>query len=222
MIIWAASWPRSGSTLWRIVWHTYTGLPTFSYANDPILAKGDLQRYVGQKPFTQDQDKREAINKARGVWMVKTHQFAMACDPNKTMRKLLIVRDARAATVSLAHYTSWRKRLDYKAELARIIEQSTWGMFNGSWLDYAEVVVRYEDLRADPLGQLKRVVEKMALPVEIQKDAQLPAFGTLQKREPRFFRRGTVKGWQQELTAEQAARIWERYGGLMERLGYER
>lgn len=218
MIIWAASWPRSGSTLFRIVWRTYTGLPTFSYANDPILADNRLAPYIGQKRLPHSVKDMHKCDQAQGIYLIKTHQFAGECIGGK---KMLIVRDVRDAIVSLAHYTSWRKKLDFDKELARIVRQSTWDSFNNSWSQHAQVVIKYEDIKAQPLATLQTVLEALELDLPIANDS-MPSFDQLHGLLPRFFRRGVTNGWRDVLTAAQEATIWERNGQYMEMFGYER
>lgn len=218
MIIWAASWPRSGSTLFRIVWHSYTGLPTFSYANDPILANGKLAPFLGQKPLPHHYKQMQSANGAKGIYLIKTHLYA---GEHKDGKKLLVIRDVRDAIVSLAHYTSWRKRRDFDLELARIVEQSTWAAFNNSWNQHAQVVVKYEDIKAGPLQALRNVLEGLGVEIPIT-DKPLPEFETLHSILPRFFRRGIEGGWREVLTEAQEQTIWERNGQYMEMFGYER
>lgn len=222
MIIWAASWPRSGSTLFRIAWHTYTGLPTYSYANDPLFKKKEWRPIIGQRrlplPYAQMVQKEQAAE----IYLIKAHLYAGAVNPNGTMRNLLIVRDVRDAIVSLAHYTTWRKRLDYKQELERIIEMSTWLPFNQSWSERAGAIVRYEDLKAAPLSTLQWALRELDVRVSINTGAKMPRFKRLHGLMPDFFRVGRAGGWREALTDEQEARIWARNGELMEQLGYER
>jgi hypothetical protein len=220
-VIWAASWPRSGSTLWRIVWHTYTGLPTFSYANDPILNRKDLRPYLDQRRLPRPVEKMGALDGVKGIYMVKTHQYCGACDPDLTMRRMLVVRDVRDTIVSLAHYTTWRKKRNYAQELERIIRESTWTSFVGSWYDRAQAVVRYEEMKAEPKAALVRVLADLDLDIPVN-GRQMPEFRHLHGILPDFFRKGQAGGWRSVLNEEQEARIWARHGELMETLGYER
>ena len=220
-VIWAASWPRSGSTFWRIVWHTYTGLPTFSYANDPILARKDMKPYLDQRRLPKPVAQMGALDAAQGIYMIKTHQYSGACDPDLTMRRMLIVRDVRDTIVSLAHYTTWRKKLDYAQELERIIRESTWSQFVGSWYEQAQTIVRYEELKTEPRAALVRVLKDLDLEIHVN-GRRLPRFEELHSRLPQFFRKGQVGGWRDVLNEEQEAKIWARHGDLMETLGYER
>ena len=221
MIIWAASWPRSGSTLFRIAWHTFTGLPTYSYANDPIFKKPEWRPIIGQRrlplPYTQmaQRDKDQAI------YLIKAHLYQGAVDPDGAMRSLVIVRDVRDAIVSLAHYTTWRKKLDYAQELERIIRESTWTQFVGSWYEQAQTIVRYEELKTEPRAALVRVLKDLDLEIHVN-GRRLPRFEELHSRLPKFFRKGQVGGWRAVLNEEQEAKIWARHGELMETLGYER
>ena len=222
MIIWAGSWPRSGSTLFRIVWHTYTGLPTYSYANDPILAKPALDPYVGQKKLPVAWDKMgQRFDTEAKIYLIKTHFDSMAVDPNNTMRKILIVRDARAAIVSLAYYTSWRKKRRFQPELRRIIQQARWVESIKSWLPVSQAVVQYERLQSEPQSTLVKVLDSLEIELPLR-ERKMPEFRMLHNVLPLFFREGIEGGWRNVLTVAQEAAIWKKCGEQMEQLGYER
>ena len=218
MIIWAGSFPRSGSTLWRIAWHTYTGLPTYSYANDPLL-NGVLP--VGQKKLPFPWAHMGRCEGEPTIYMIKTHQHPSVVDPYDKSRLLWIVRDVRDTVVSLAHYTSWRQKKDFAAELDRIVHNTQWLHFCNAWGPAAGATIRYEDLRADPRATVLRIVKELDIPVEVN-SGQMPPFANLHKREPRFFRRGITGGWRGTLSEEQEAQLWESFGWKMKELGYKR
>ena len=225
MNIWAGSWPRSGSTLFRIVWHTYTGLPTYSYANDGILAKASANQWIGQRPLPVPWKQMSKREDRPRIFLIKTHLHPITVDPNNVSRKLFLVRDCRDAAVSLAHYTSWRKKREFDKELQRVVVQSTWLDFANAWLPVARAMVRYEDLVQDPLTVLRLAIEDLGLVGQIpvmNGGVRLPSFGALHKGMPRFFRRGQVGAWGEYLSEAQEAHLWHRFGAMMEQLGYER
>lgn len=218
MIIWAGSFPRSGSTLWRIAWHAYTGLPTYSYANDPMLNRITA---VGQKKLPRPAEQMWRFENRPGIYMVKTHTHPSKIDPNNISRKMFIVRDVRDTVVSLAHYTSWRKRLDFASELDRIVHNTQWLHFCNAWQPAARIVVKYEELRADPRGMVEKAIDALNIPAAMQ-NGTAPTFAALHKQFPLFFRQGQVGRWRQFLSKAQEATLWEQFGWKMEELGYER
>ena len=222
MIIWAGSFPRSGSTLFRIVWHTYTGLPTYSYANDPILQKSWLSPYLGQRRLPVSWKKiGQRWGEGGGIHLIKTHMHARTVDPGNTMCKILIVRDVRDTLVSLAHYTSWREGAKFESELWRIIRAERWAEFIESWLPVSQAMVRYEDLRREPQATLVALLDSLKIKLPLR-EGKMPEFAMLHRGLPPFFRKGTVGGWRDVLTPLQEKIIWQSCGERMEQLGYER
>src|SRR3546814_3195052 len=116
--------------------------------------------------------------------------------------------------------------------------QSSWSNHVESWTKWNHpgiLVVRYEDLLADPLDQFGRVARHFGIStdaVRIRKAVEFSSFNQLQKLEltegfversihsERFFRAGRAGGWQDKLTAEQVARIERDHAVQMKRFGY--
>ncbi len=116
---------------------------------------------------------------------------------------------------------------------------STWSAHVQSWLTEDDIpvhTVRYEDLKADPVGEFYDVFDFLGvsdLDVEVLEDAVATTrFDRLQKAEKeqgapaaapdqeQFFRSGQTDGWKQELPVEVARKIEEDHGEMMEKLGY--
>lgn len=107
-----------------------------------------------------------------------------------------------------------------------------------SWVDGAPFpicLLRYEDMKATPLDTFTRAVRFTKLPYtteQIKKALAFSTFDILQKQEEadgfqekcaaakRFFRKGEIGSWREELTREQAARIVADHGAVMRRFGY--
>ena len=116
-----------------------------------------------------------------------------------------------------------------------------WSRHAASWLDQTDIpvlLVRYEDMTADPDGVLRHVLEFAGRPAtdeQIRRAAANADFANLRRQElergfreaphPQaggsFFRRGKVGAWHDELSVEQVARIESEHGAMMQRLGYE-
>ena len=115
----------------------------------------------------------------------------------------------------------------------------SWSEHVDSWVqqgDLPRTVVRYEDLRADPIGQLTAVLESFLPTVDAARVAAAVTaseFDRLRKREAEvgfaeapsahspFFRSGQVDGWRRELTGDQVARVLDDHAAAMSRLGYD-
>src|SRR5690606_31102214 len=115
----------------------------------------------------------------------------------------------------------------------------------GSWSEHvygwtmrpheAVLVVRYEDLIADPIGQFTRVAhhlrqdppaEQIAEAVQPSTFDELKAeeakgdFRERSERADRFFREGRAGEWREKLSAAQAQRIADQHGAQMQKFGY--
>ena len=166
---------------------------------------------------------------------------------------VLIVRDPRDVAPSLADHNGHTvdHAIDVMADenyhLPRInpFRQlphfvSSWSRFNQSWLDAPPpirlLVIRYEDLSADPARCLMNVLEFAGITADrarCQAAAAATRFDMLAQQETehgfrelsqfaqtRFFRHGQVGGWRTALNAQQISRIAYDHGSIMLRFGY--
>lgn len=113
-----------------------------------------------------------------------------------------------------------------------------WSGHAASWLDEPSahaLLVRYEDLKADPHRELWRMCEHLGLsPAEADVDRAVAGsdFRRLAQAEQRqgfgerinpgvpFFRKGEVGGWRRELSDAQVDRLLTHHRPGMQRLGY--
>ena len=115
-----------------------------------------------------------------------------------------------------------------------------WSRHVASWLEQSDIpvcFVRYEDMQQDASAVLRQVLAFAGWPAsdeDIRRAVQFADFAELQKQErekgfreaprpwksERFFRRGEVGAWRDELNEEQVARIEAEHGPMMRRLGY--
>lgn len=113
----------------------------------------------------------------------------------------------------------------------------SWSAHARSWVesDYRVLVVRYEDLLADTLGQLKRIIEFFEFPWDEERGrlaVEKTRFDKLQQQEKQkgflerpigtaaFFRKGKSGTWRETLAPELARQVVEDHGEMMRRLGY--
>ncbi|MEJ0041820.1 MAG: sulfotransferase domain-containing protein [Rhizomicrobium sp.] len=166
---------------------------------------------------------------------------------------IYLVRDPRDVAVSLSHHNNtdiddtiammndpggaFSRR---SKGLAQQLRQKLlgWSGHAASWMEQGDTpvhVVRYEDLRADPVTHFSAALafaERPAADADIARAVRHADFSELQRQESEkgfaerrsrnvpFFRSGRVGGWQNVLNAEQAARIEDAHAPMMYRLGY--
>ncbi len=87
-----------------------------------------------------------------------------------------------------------------------------------------KVLVKYEDLRADTLGTMRRIYSALELPAdeaELARVVEKHAWENIPEEEKgggKFHRKATPGGWQEDLTPEQAGIVEEVTGPLLEEL----
>ena len=225
-MIWLASFPRSGNTFVRNILYEVYGIEssTFHYQTD--------------YPVDKDYDKYE---------FVKTHELPGMVKPaDENIPAVYIIRDGRDTMVSLAYH---RKDIiapgsDFYQNLKEAIIADKGSFFGGwsenvsQWITRADIVFRYEDLLADPIGTVERIRKIYNLP-EPQAD-KLPTFEKLKfgipkygaakdhdvtekeklEKSKKFFRRGVRGGWKDDMPDELHDLFWSYHGETMEKLGY--
>ncbi|MFM2484971.1 GNAT family N-acetyltransferase [Celerinatantimonas yamalensis] len=114
----------------------------------------------------------------------------------------------------------------------------SWSDHVASWLDAANLkrlVIRYEDMHANPLATFTQACQFLELPTDPVRIKQAIAFSDFKelsrqeqekgfKERPAkaslFFRQGQSGDWQNKLSAEQIVQIIADHGPMMRRLGY--
>lgn len=217
MVIWLASFPRSGNTFARNVLYDSYGLVSTEVNLESLDYSSTHEEYP----------------------VVKTHlRPGQVPLRSKDHVVVYLVRDGRDALVSIAHHrtniispgSDFLKNLE---EAIRAEEGSYfggWGLNVAEWLERTDVVIRFEDLIRNPIEQLERIRDFIELP-EPKKEA-LPTFSSQKFGNPKygpqkgenqlFFRKGRSNGWKEEMPAHLEEIFWKKHGQVMLALGYQR
>lgn len=84
--------------------------------------------------------------------------------------------------------------------------------------------MRYEDLRADTLGTMKRIYAELRIPAGAEQLARVVEAHAWEnipeedKGEGKFYRKATPGGWREDLTPEQAEAVESETGPLLAEL----
>ena len=190
-----------------------------------------------------------------GTRLVKTHNCAgfVGTHPlhnaSVTAGAIYVVRNPLDVAVSMMHHFA----LDADAAIERLGDDrvatandslfvtqmlGSWSHHVASWADLASariLVLRYEDLIADPVAQFSRAAGLLGLGDDrgrIERAVENASFATLASLErsdgfaetsdkaARFFREGRADQWREVLTPAQAARLEARHRAQMVRFGY--
>ena len=223
MIVWLASYPRSGSTLTRQVFRQVFGMHTHSRYNDKkdISLLPEVVEAVGHRSYDGEwQDFYEQAARSEELFLVKTHE-----PPPDGNKAIYIVRDGRATMVSFFHFLCELRQRD-DIDMPRVIEGrvpfGSWSDHLNAWapLDRADtLLVRFEDLVEDPRGPTARIAEFLGVR---EVAAWRNEIDRLREIFPGFFRFGSNERNIGELTAEHDELFWGLHGDWMRRLGYAR
>jgi len=223
MIVWLASYPRSGNTLLRQLLRQVFYQETYSTSNDikdlgsdPVAAN-----IVGHLSYESPWD--EFYTKSyfsSNTVFIKTHQ--PPCDQS---RAIYIVRDGRAAIVSYYHLLrDYRRRTDI--DIPMVIRGETplgsWGEHLEHWQPLERtncLLLRFEDLIEKPEECIKRITLFAGLTVVQEWTNPLEK---LRKVMPGFFRRGSNHDNIKEMNEIEEGLFWERHESWILKLGYRK
>lgn len=180
--------------------------------------------------------------------VMKTHEIPGGVLPycSNDVKVIYLIRDGRDACVSSAHHRSdiVSPGSDYRTNLIDAINASMGSYFGGwsknveEWLKIADKVIFFEELVADPLKVLESLRDTIELP---EADAsKLPTFESQRhgmahfgggarpqltdaerdEFNKKFFRKGKVGGWKEEMPEDLQQLFWEKHGKTSEKLGY--
>jgi len=141
-------------------------------------------------------------------------------------RMIVLVRDPRDVAASIldgSREGGWRER-DWERtdgdpdSLVRVRAELYLKSVGNAWQAYKahtgrKVLVRYEDLRADAQGEMKRLCSALGMEVdemELARVAERHSWENIpedRKGEGKFYRKATPGGWKEDLTPEQAATV---------------
>jgi aryl sulfotransferase len=217
------------------------------------LTQDEIERY---RPFVYEQMSEQA----REPLFLKVHdaftytRFGYPLISKiATAGVIYLLRNPLDVAVSLAHHGAspleWIVRKMSEADFAFVDNPSrlhdqlrqrllTWSGHVISWVDEPDLsvlVVRYEDLKMDPVMVFNRVIRFCGLeedPPRIEKAVRFSQFEQVKQQEDEhgfaekmpaaqsFFRKGQVNSWREEMTPELAQTLIANHAAVMRRFGY--
>jgi hypothetical protein len=221
MLIWLASYPRSGNTFVRIVLKDAFGLRTSSWTGDSDDRV--FSRYPGvvdvvghRSTQARGDDLIAEANASDQLYVIKTHEPPLTDDP-----VIYIVRDGRSAIVSYHHYL--REIANISVPLEDVIAGR---VYAGSWSDHFKawrpderrnaLLLRYEDISNRP----DDLVRALGTFISTEpKGAYTRTFSELNQLFPSFFRYGNDLLNIDEMQAH-TEYFMQEHGALMRKLSY--
>lgn len=222
MIIWLASYPRSGNSLLRLMLKTVWNLNSFSiYGDGGDLEDPSVARLVGHESLTGSFPAiYPQLLEADRFYPIKTHEI-----PIDHEKAIYVVRDGRAASRSYCHYRrAFNGCSDESSTLRDVIVGCT---PYGSWSNHLDLwnpterpntlVVKYEQMLAEPAVSIAQIAAFLTI------EPKFPwrnSFDELARREPRYFRAGATNRPHEALSGTELELFWALHGPWMRRLGY--
>ena len=188
MIVWLASYPRSGNTFLRVLLSRYFNAKTYSIYDDEsdIGRSATLTARTGHTPMGSV-DFLRAAERSKRHFFIKTHGL-----PEDDHPAIYIVRDGRAATAAF-----WEFRRELRGVHEPLHSVAIGENWVGPWARHVErwlsrpadrtLVIRFEDLTSRPDEAARSIA---AFLNRRPGKARLPAFQDLRKEDPDFFRVG--------------------------------
>jgi hypothetical protein len=191
MLVWVASYPRSGNTFVRMLLRSGFGLTSHSWhgsADPGAFGSADVERLVGHRATAVPQDDLIAWAQAQpDLCLIKTHEPPATDDP-----AIYVVRDGRSCMVSYHRYLNDIEHVS--TSMQDVIEGR---VFAGSWSEHLAawqptrrphtLLLRYEEITARPEHAVARLGDFLRLAPH---DGRIPEFEELRRLNPHFFRAG--------------------------------
>ncbi len=207
MIVWLASFPRSGNTFMRVLLHQCFGKETYSIHNDKydIEKTKSLSDITGHTHF--DENALAAMRTDDKTYFIKTHRLNISDYINDKV--IYLIRDGRDATVSLAIYTK-----NFAPGYFSPIQIIDGEFAFGSWHEHVAAwsrksdniqIVKFENLVANPLRITDKLADDFGL-TYINRSA--PVFSELHALNGSFFNSGQSLTYLQKMNEIEHNYFW--------------
>jgi hypothetical protein len=226
VILWLASYPRSGNSFLRLILKIAFGAGSYSIYPEGLGRLTSLPKVrEGLDPDRSLADMAASAD----LCPVKTHELP----GDDEHPAIYVVRDGRDALVSYAHYVLERVPEfvpppgadSFLAMLREVVCRDEhfggWSRNVTAWSSRKapSAVIRFEDLIVDPIPVVGRALERLGIRLQSTGSA-LPSFAELHRAAPTFFRAGRVGSYRDEMPRALEDLFWSRHGGAMRRHGY--
>lgn len=200
MIVWIASYPRSGNTLLRIMLNNVFGVKTYSIHNDEldIGANQKTSDVVGHLCLDKELDLDQLRSSEEYVY-IKTHLL-----PDKKIHErdkvIYLIRDGRESIVSYHHYIkNFAKRdVNLLAIICGKVVYGGWGRHVKRWNPKHRlntIYIRFEDIILDKEKHIDIISKFLNI---TPRSSSYPSFEQLNAINPKFFRSGKTDSWKKE------------------------
>jgi hypothetical protein len=224
MLVWLASYPRSGNTLLRQVLKACFDLPSCEGLEpvDADLLDAHAVRGEFYGSYFVDGDPEAFYRRARtdpGLVLVKTHHL-----PRDGEKAIYVVRDGRLAVKSFVRFqdTYHPGSASFGSLLVGDHRYGDWTAHHRAWCERGggeTLVVRFEELVAADAALLARLAAFLGRPGPVR--PWVNPHAQLRQLDPAFFGTG-ARAWRPDpfWTAVRLRQFYTLHGPLLARLGY--
>lgn len=224
MIVWLASYPRSGNTFCRAVLNHYFDKRSYSIYGDrvDIASNTELTELVGHEDGDLQTLDLDALRQSADLFFIKTHNVPSLTQSDEDV-VFYIVRDGRDACTSHHAYIKnivGRKDTALEQVLCGDGAAVLWGEHVLRWYQAKTErshVFRFEEITVDPDAFADRLADILGLE---RSQKPFPKFETFKNALPAFFGTGRVGAHREAFSAKDLV-TFELYHGTALRLaGY--
>ena len=218
MIVWLASYPRSGNTFFRVLLNSVFNIKTYSIYDDryDIGADKATSDIVGHE-FLPDNFNLDTFRKDKKLYIIKTHEL-LNNDVLEEDKIIYLMRDGRESTLSFWKYGVTFVKSKYT--LNDVIATGGWGKHISSWSPHTKsntLLIKFENLIDNPSSYLEDISNFIKINAINKK---IPTFNELKKINPKFFRSGQKDSWKNEYSNDNIEMFWSKNHIEMIEYGY--
>lgn len=226
MIVWIASYPRSGNTFLRIIMREVFGIDTYSIYTETEETCPVVSTALNPSETETGEEEGPSVNLAydwrkfagrEQIDLVKTHH-----PPFDNSKAIYLIRDGRESVASYYHYIREVNKQDVSVTdvVAGLVTFGSWGDHAKAWNPRSRpntLVIRFEQLIADPVRFLPTIANFLGiLPV----NRRIPTFEELHSIAPKFFRSGRTDSWHSLFSQDDLGLFETLHGDVLEEFGY--
>ncbi len=221
MIVWLASYPRSGNTFFRVILNSVFDIKTYSIYDDigDIGADEKTTTVVGHTLLPKDFDLKKARS-SKEIYYIKTHELLENMVLEDSDKVIYLVRDGRESTLSFTKYLKnfhGKKNDDLTDVIYGDTPYGSWGEHVRQWQNVDKLLIKFEALTDDPSS----IVEVISKYLNIKTvNGTIPTFEELHTINPEFFRSGKKDSWKEHFSESEHLAFWLRNVDEMLEMGY--
>ncbi len=222
MIVWIASYPRSGNTLVRTMLEQCFGVESYERESTPFgIVPHFIAKTTGHKDLPESWPEfYEKACEGPSPVFVKTH-----LPPEDDQPCIYVVRNGRQAILSYFHYYCKFFAGEERTMLELVLGCDTyrdWSTHFRAWNPLGRpgaLLLRYEALVESPVREIDRIRDFIRFDGDVGQWRN--PFPELRELVPDFFRRGRIESTPDRLwTAHIESLFWACHGNIMDQLGY--